>query len=151
MAVEFYDKGQHPTGFYGFKAYDDMRHHYYAIGHYSYEEAKMQAISRSNDYEYYTIARQQDLGTIVDGLRCQVDRRSGAGFCVDVPGRIWSREIVSISEYGYTEAWRRACIKFCAVHCRDIEYCRWLIKRKPNKSVFNTLCFRRNMRQVRIE
>ena len=151
MAVVYFSEGEHPTGFHGYKAFTQYRHRYYAITPgMTRDRARLLALAQSQNYEYYADRQVRALGLVVDGLRCGVTREEGAFFAVDRPGLVFGRESVSLTDRRYRDAWRDACIKFCAYNVRDLDYLRWLITQEPAFDVFNVLCYRKRLPRVRL-
>ena len=148
MAVKFFDKGEHPTGFYGFKAYDQTRHRYYAVQRYGIEQARLQALAQSNNFEYYHNTRGDKPGLIVDGFYCDIIDNKDAVFVVDIPGLLFKKQIIKIKNKGYDFAWSAACLEFCRVNVCDRDHFKWLLEQIPSKDVFNAVAYRKRLKRV---
>lgn len=164
MAVMFYDKGDHPAGFIGFRVVrtvgseDDYRQKYYGLTEYSYSRAESLAHKQDQEWalEAEAVLKAARLSKIrgpggehiiANGLRAAflVERKERGGeirtyinpaFMVKTQGYGNRDKAFRIGNTGYRQAYSKAVTFFCSLHDYDDEVRKDLLKRIPEPSVF---------------
>lgn len=164
MSVMFYDKGEHPAGFVGFRVVrtigteKDYRQKYYGLTEYSYQRAEalaykqdeawaIEAKSVLKDARINKIRGSGGEHIIANGLRAAflVERKVRGGetrsyinpaFMVKLPGYGKADKAFRIGKTGYRQAYAKAVIFFCKIHDYDNEVRRDLLEKMPAPSVF---------------
>lgn len=164
MTVIFYDKGDHPAGFIGFRAArtvgneNDYRQKYFGLTEYSYNRAKSLAYELDEKWQLEAdavlhqarIEKVRGRGgehIIANGLRASflVERRLrggelrtyiNPGFMVKVPGYGRPDKAFRIGKAGYREAYRSAVDMFCLIHGYENDTKQVLLDKMPPVTVF---------------
>lgn len=164
MAVIFYDKGDHDSGFIGFRAVrtvgdaKDYRQKYFGLSEYSFSRAKELAYKQDAEWakeaeEVLKDARVNKVRgeggehIIANGLRAsfRVERRVRGGelrtyisplFMVKLPGYGRGDKAFSISRHGYRKAYFRAVSYYCNLHGYDQRIKQSLLDKIPQPDVY---------------
>lgn len=164
MAVMFYDKGDHPAGFIGFRVVrtvgteEDYRQKYYGLSEYSYQRAESLAHKQDEAWALEAEAVLKDARInkirgpggshiIANGLRAAylVENKDRGGevrtyinpaFLVKIPGHGKSDKAFRIGKAGYRQAYAKAVVFFCKTHDYDNQMRKELLDKIPPPSVF---------------
>jgi hypothetical protein len=163
MAVFFYDEGEHPSGFIGFRVVttlgdaSEFRQKYFGLTQYSYREAehlaeKLNAKWRADAEQYLQDTRLHRTrsyggdGVIVLGLtagfRVERGRKAHYGtyitprFTVNKPGHGAGSKSFATTLLGYDKAFANAVEYYCLLHGMTDKERRHVLGLKPDPALF---------------
>jgi hypothetical protein len=163
MAVLFYDEGDHPAGFVGFRVATtlglatELKQTYYSLSDYSYSKAYLLAHKQNNEWREQAeinkrVARLEgpsakaSAGSIIKGLRAgfRVERGRKAhygtyitpGFFVQNLGYGNGDKLFRITMLGFDKAYRDAVLYYASIHKLSAEEMLNLEARRPDESLF---------------
>lgn len=166
MAVIYYDVGDHPAGFTGFRVATtigsdkDYRQQYFSLKEYSYHQARLLANKLNDEWrsqaEEYLVSRSPAVSlntktpnVITNGLRAVISldkkMRNGkinnylvTGFMVDTKNLSGGRvsKLHRTALHGYDTAFEMAVEHYCQVRGLDLEDQELLMTLKPTTDLF---------------